>query len=200
MDVRVGQLEHHRAAREPRNHLPAPLHAGHAHHLRGLDVVVPGAEVVHELLVALLCIHAEMLTRGDAPDGGRRRLLVGRGERVCEERGRHQGDRGHEHRQHAHTNEQRTTASRRFGLRLDLEQAPVCEGVEAREPIRCRLRFVPHLDPDLVSFEEHAAAPGRNDERLRQPAGRRRRAARLSRTGRRRRAGSRRSRRPVRGS
>ena len=67
----------------------------------------------------------------------------------------------------------------RFGLRLDLEKAPVFEGVEAREPIRCGPRFVPHLDPDLVPVEEHAAGPGRNDERLRQPAGRRPRAAPL---------------------
>ena len=61
MRVGVGQLEHHRAAREAGDHLPAPLHAGHAHHLRRRDVVVLSAEVVDELLVALLRVHASSL-------------------------------------------------------------------------------------------------------------------------------------------
>ena len=64
--IRVGQLEDHCTAREPGDHLPAPLHAGHAHHLRRLDVVVPGAEVVDELVVALPRLHAASLARGGA--------------------------------------------------------------------------------------------------------------------------------------
>jgi len=36
-------------------------HAGHAYHLRGRDVVVPSAEVVHELLIALFRVHASSL-------------------------------------------------------------------------------------------------------------------------------------------
>ena len=63
MRLGVGQLEGHRTlgVREADHHLPAPLHAGHSHHLRRRDVVVPGAEVVDELVVALPGVHRPIL-------------------------------------------------------------------------------------------------------------------------------------------
>ena len=61
MHVRVGQLEHHRTAREAGDHLPVPLHDRACPSSARADVVVLSAEVVHELLVALLRVHASSL-------------------------------------------------------------------------------------------------------------------------------------------
>ena len=79
----VRELEDHRAARVPGDHLPASLDARHAHHLRGLDVVVLRTEIVDELLVALLRLHERSMRYRETVCTTAR--LIGRRKRVGEE-------------------------------------------------------------------------------------------------------------------
>ena len=95
-------------------------------------------------------------------DDGRR--LVRLGERVREERGGHQRDRGHQRREQAHAESQREAIRSGCGLGLNLQDAPVVEGVEACDSARRGSRLVAYLDPDLRPVDEDAARPGRDDD------------------------------------
>ena len=53
----VGQLEDHLALPEADPELPAALERRHPHHLRELDVGIPGKDVVDDLVEALPCVH-----------------------------------------------------------------------------------------------------------------------------------------------